>query len=71
MRDIEYESGIGEGLVFEIMKELEIWYIFMLKVYGFWLDGVLVMIGLDKGVSGRLNKLNFYILNIVLVLCVV
>lgn len=36
----------------------------MLKVYGFGLDGVLVMIGLDKGVSGRLNKLNFYILNI-------
>lgn len=24
LREIEYESGIGEGLIFEIMKELEI-----------------------------------------------
>lgn len=63
LRDIEYESGTGEGLTSEITKELEIRHISMSKIHGFGSDGASVMTGLDKGVSGRLNKLNPYILN--------
>lgn len=32
LREIEYESGTGEGLTFEITKELEIQHISMSKV---------------------------------------
>lgn len=35
LREIEYESGTGEGLTFEITKELEIQHISMSKVLGF------------------------------------
>lgn len=69
LRDIEYESGTGEGLTFEITKELEIQHISMSKVLGFGSDGASVMTRLNKGVSGRLNKLNPYILNTALALC--
>lgn len=63
LREIEYESGTGEGLTFEITKELDIQHISMSKVLGFGSDGASVMTRLNKGVSGRLNKLNPYLLN--------
>lgn len=43
LREIEYESGTGEGLTFEITKELEIQHISMSKVLGFGSDGASVM----------------------------
>ncbi|XP_061191044.1 zinc finger protein 862-like [Saccostrea echinata] len=64
LRDIEYESGTGEGLTSEITKELKLRNISLSKVLGFGSDGASVMTGLDKGVIGRLKELNPHILNI-------
>ena len=64
LRDVEYDSGSGEGLTYEIIRELRLRNIPMQSVLGFGSDGASVMTGLDKGVSGRLKELNPHMINI-------